>query len=133
MPKPDIKLLKLTDIDESIRLQTGISWTIYGMKKADSLNRNLMLRGYEEQAINNKTQKVYPFSVWKNGDVLRYIKMNRLPEPIQYGKKKSNGVSFDIDVFLYLQEHYPGDLQKILTAFPMAEQILFEYGNKVSG
>ncbi len=108
-----------------MQLKTGIEWTLYGMKKADSMNRNLMLRGYELEAINEATKSAYPLSLWKDKEVLRYIELNRLPKPIDYeGKKRSNGVGFDPDVFLYLRKYYPGDLQKILIQFPM---ILFDY------
>lgn len=132
-PQPKIKLMKLADIDEAIRLKTGIAWSIFGMKKADSMNRRLMLKTYELEAINNDTNKVYPLSNWKDRDVLRYIEMNNLPKPITYeGVKRSNGVGFDLQVFLYLRKYYPGDLEKILTQFPQAGRILFDYDRQKS-
>ena len=90
------------------------------------MNRRIMLRQYEMQAIS-PTKLVYPFSLWKDKDVLRYISNNRLPKPIQYSNKKSNGITFDLDVYLYLREHYPNDLQKILDVYPLSEKILFDY------
>lgn len=129
-PQPKVKKITIKDVDESIRLQTGINWVFYGMKKADSLERRLMLNRYENEAISTATNKVYPLSRWKNGDVLKYIQANNLPSPIQYGKKASNGVGFNIDCFLYLREHYPADLQKIITAFPESEIILHNYDSK---
>lgn len=123
--------MRLKDIDESLRLSTGINYSFFGMKKADSLNRRVMLMGYDNQAINYKTGKVYPLSNWKNGDVLKYLKLNKLPDPIQYGKKASNGVGFNIECFLYLREHYPNDLKLIFKTFPQSEQILYEYDNKI--
>jgi hypothetical protein len=64
---------------------------------------------------------------WKNGQVLQYMKMKGLPEPVRYGKKASNGVGFNPECFVYLREHYPNDLEKILTAFPLSEKILIDY------
>jgi len=126
-PNPNIKLKKLSDVNEAIRLTTGIEYSFYGMKQADNMNRRIMLRGYENEAISEKTRNVYPLSKWYDKDVLKYIKKNRLPMPIQYGKKQSNGVGFDIDVFLYLKKNYPQDLEKILKAYPLSEKLLFEH------
>ena len=123
------RILKLSDIIQSVRLETQIEYVFLGMKQSDSMNRRIMLRQYEMQAIS-PTKLVYPFSLWKDKDVLRYISNNRLPKPIQYGNKKSNGITFDLDVYLYLREHYPNDLQKILDVYPLSEKILFDYDQK---
>ena len=123
------RILKLSDIIQSVRLETQIEYVFLGMKQSDSMNRRIMLRQYELQAIS-PTNLVYPFSLWKDKDVLRYISNNRLPKPIQYSNKKSNGITFDLDVYLYLREHYPNDLQKILDVYPLSEKILFDYDQK---
>lgn len=127
IPNYSQKLIKLTDIDNTIRETTGVQYTFYGMKKADSLNRNLMLRQYERESIS-KTGKIYPLSQFKNKDVLAYIRLNKLPIPISYNsKKQSQGVFFNEDVFLYLRNNYPNDLQLIYNQFPQSKQILFEH------
>lgn len=74
-------------------MKTGISYSFYGMKQSDGMNRCLMLRGYENEAISN-TNKVYPLSKWKKSDVMAYIKAKKLPEPISYNKNKSQGLTF---------------------------------------
>lgn len=127
VPNPNVKLLKVADIDNAIRLKTGIQYSFYGMKKADSLNRRLMLMTYENGQNNGK---VYPLENWTNKDVLAYMRQNKLPEPVRYGKNASGGVGFNLDCFLYLRENYPGDLEKILKAFPMSRKILWDYDNK---
>lgn len=124
---PNIKLKTVKDIDTEVRLQTGIEWTFYGMKKADSLQRRIMMMGYEDEAVNEKTQKVYPLSRWKNGEVLRYIKDNALPSPTIYGKKASNGIGFNLDCLLWMREHYPQDLKRFEQEFPMSKVILWKY------
>ncbi len=123
---PKIKLLKLADVMESARLKTGIQTIVLGSKQADNMNRRIMLRTYEKQAISH-TGVVYPLSKWKDKDVLKYIQANKLPMPIRYGNKRSNGVGFDIEVFVYLQKHYPKDLEAIFKAYPLSEKILFEH------
>lgn len=62
---------------------------------------------------------------------MRYIEINKLPKPINYGNKKnSSGVGFELEVYLYLRKYYPNDLKKILSVFPLSEKILFDYDNK---
>lgn len=116
----------LTDI---VRERTGIEWAFYGFKQSDSMNRRLMLRGYRDEAINDKTHKAYPLSSYKNGDVLHYIEEHNLIRPESYGgEKQSAGTDItDIYYLLYLRNNFPHDLEKVFNSFPMAERILFEY------
>lgn len=107
-------------------METGISYSFYGMKQSDGMNRCLMLRGYENEAISN-TNKIYPLSKWKKSDVMAYIKAKKLPEPISYNKNKSQGLTFLPEVFDYLRQHYPQDLEKIYKVFPLSRNILLRY------
>ena len=125
VPNPKIKLLKLADVIKAVRLKTDIHYTFLGMKKADGMNRNLMLKGYEANGYENNGL-VYPLASWTQKDVKAYMCMKRLPQPVLYGNKASNGIGFNIDCFTWLQEHYPQDLQKIYKVFPMSFRILEE-------
>lgn len=129
VPDPHVKLMKLADVVHSVRLKTGVYYTFLGMKKSDGMNRNLMLKGYESQNYENKGF-VYPLADWTQKDVLAYMKMNVLPQPIRYSSKASSGIGFNLECFLWLRKNFPGDLQKIYTVFPMSERILWEYDNK---
>lgn len=119
-------LEQLTDI---VRERTGIQWTFFGFKQSDSMNRCLMLRGYKNEAINEKTMKAYPLSQYKNADVLRYIDDNHLIRPEKYGGEKQSAGADITDIFylLYLRDNFPGDLQKIYAEYPMAERLVYEY------
>lgn len=125
VPNPKVKLLKLADMDKNLKLQTGIEYSFYGMKKADSLNRRLMLK---DGAFLG--DKCYPLWNWSNKEVLAYLKAKKLPEPVRYSKKSSGGVGFNPECFLYLKEHYPKDLERILQAFPLSEKILIDNKNE---
>jgi len=123
-----VPLRKLKDIRDYARAQTGIDWVFMGMKQSDSLNRRLMLKGYEEQAISRASHTAYPLSTWKKGDVLAYLKFRKIPLPIDYGiKSNSSGMVFNAQVFDYLRRNYPQDLERIYKQFPLSRQILFEY------
>lgn len=129
VPNPKVKLLKLADVIKAVRLRMGIHYTFLGMKKADGMNRNLMLKGYEANGYENNGL-VYPLASWTQKDVKAYMRMNRLPKPVLYGNKASNGIGFNVDCFAWMQEHYPQDLQRIYKVFPMSERILFEQNYK---
>lgn len=131
-PQHKIKLMKLSDVIDCVRLQTGVDWVFLGMKQSDNMNRRIMLRTkeYANEAINNKTSIAYPLSKWKNNEVVAYCRQRKLPSPIRYSiNKKSQGVTFDIDVFLYLRQNYPQDLDKIYATFPQSRVILYNYDN----
>lgn len=124
-PRSDIKLMKLTDVVKSLRLQYGVHYTFLGMKKADGMNRNLMLKEYEEKGYENNGY-VYPLADWNQKMVLAYMKQHRLPQPVRYSLKASSGIGFNIECLTWLEEHFPQDLQKIYEVFPMCERQLWE-------
>lgn len=122
VPNPKIKLMKLADIDRSMKLQTGIQYSFLGMKKADSLNRRLMLMS--QGAIIG--DKVYPLSEMTNKEVLAYMKLKKLPMPVRYSSKSSGGIGFNPECYLWMQKNAPDDLAKVLKAFPLSEKILID-------
>lgn len=124
-----IRQLKFADTIKAVKIRTGLEYAFIGEKKADNMARNIKLRQYELEAIST-TKNVYPLSKWKDADVLDYIQRNSLPQPIKYGNKRSNGVNFDIDVYVYLRKFYPEDLKKILKAYPLSEKLLIDYDEK---
>ena len=128
VPQPKVKLIKLADVVKAIRLKYGIHHVFLGMKKADGMNRRLMLKGYQENDYENEGF-VYPLADWTQKDILAYMKQHNLPESGRYSIKASSGVGFNLDCFLWLEKHYPQDLQKIYKVFPLAERILWEYHN----
>lgn len=131
-PDPTVKTLTLTDLDNYARKKHGIEWTFYGNKKTDGLNRMLMLKSYGEVPIHFGTQKAYPLSDLKNGDVLRYIKQQRLINPVSYGMGQSNALGFGLPCLLWMRDNDPAGLQMIYSKFPKSKQVLFEYDSKAS-
>lgn len=126
---PKVKTMKLADVVKSIRLKYGIDYCFLGMKKADGMNRRLMLKGYEENGYENN-YLVYPLADWTQKDILSYMRQHNLPEPVRYSLKASSGVGFNEDCLLWMRKNYPQDLEKIYRVFPMAERVLFEYDRK---
>ena len=126
---PNVRVMKLADVVKAMRLKYGIGYCFLGMKKADGMNRRLMLKGYEESYYEN-AGLVYPLADWTQKDILAYMKQHNLPSPIRYSLKASSGVGFNEDCLLWMRENYPQDLAKIYKVFPMAERVLFEYDRK---
>lgn len=124
--QPNIKALNLKDIVKAARLNYGIYHVFLGMKKADGLNRNVMLRGFKDNHYCNNGL-CYPLASWTQKEVLSYMKMHRLPEPVRYSLKASNGLGFSAECFLWLRKYFPMDLETIYAAFPLARRVLFEY------
>lgn len=129
VPNPNVKTMKLADVVKSMRLKHGVEYCFLGMKKADGMNRRLMLNTYEEDGYEHNGL-VYPLADWTQKDILSYMKQHNLPTPIRYSLKASSGVGFNEDCLLWLRNNYPQDLQKIYSVFPMAERVLFEYDRK---
>lgn len=129
VPNPKVKLWNLSKTIEALRLKTNCYYVFLGMKKADGMNRNLMLKGYENNGYENKGL-VYPLASWTQKDVLAYMKQKRLPQPVRYSSKAGGGVGFSKETFTWLEKHYPQDLEKIYKVFPMSERILFEENYK---
>lgn len=129
VPNPKVKLWNLSKTIEALRLKTNCYYVFLGMKKADGMNRNLMLKGYESNGYENKGL-VYPLASWTQKEVLAYMKHKRLPQPVRYSSKSGGGVGFSKETFTWLEKHYPQDLEKIYKVFPMSERILFEQNYK---
>ena len=127
VPNSKVKLLKLKDIEQAMRLKYDCYYTFYGMKKADGMNRRLMLNTYTDGENNGK---VYPLQDWTQKDILAYMRQNKIPMPIRYSSKASGGVGFNLECYLWMRENAPKDLEKVLKVFPMSGKILFDYDNK---
>lgn len=122
------RLYNLSDLTDNIREKTNIEWAFFGFKQSDSMNRRVMLRTYQDEAINEKNKKVYPLSIYKNNDIIEYIKAEKLITPEKYGNSQSSGTDInDLNYLLFLRNHFPNDLKKVIAEFPLVERKLYEY------
>lgn len=93
------------------------------------MNRRFMLKDLMFEGYNPKTRKAYPLSGWNNALVLKYIAQTRLLPPLSYNQQtRSTGFDItDVNMLVWLQQHYPADLQKVFNRFPATKTVLFEY------
>lgn len=125
------KNYSLAQLNTLVCEKVHTDWTCFGMKQNDSLNRRLQLRGYKENAICEESKKVYPLSELTNKQVLGLCDINRLPKPIKYSNKPSQGQDIDdIQYLLWLQEHYPEDLLKTFETFPACRELIYKHGQR---
>lgn len=126
VPNPNVRLMRLADVIASLRKRHGLHYCFLGMKKADSMNRLLMLKGYEvEGYVHNGS--AYPLAEWTQRHVLAYMRQHRLPPPVRYSLKASSGIGFNIECMTWLERNCPGDLEKIYKVFPLSERVLWEH------
>lgn len=125
-PNPKIRLIKLKDVCQAMRLKYNCKYVFLGMKKADGMNRRLMLNTFKDNNYENQGM-VYPLAEWTQKDVLAYMRMHNLPSPVRYSKNASSGVGFNLDCFLWLEKNFPQDLEKIYKVFPLSRRILEEH------
>lgn len=124
---PKQKAYTLANIDQIARDQTGLRWSVYGMKKSDSMNRRLQLNGYPD-GICHASNKVYPLKDMTNKQVIGLIDYYRLPKPVTYVEYgQSSGEDLENPNYLnWLYENYPEDLRKTFEAFPGTKTIFYE-------
>lgn len=136
VPNPNVRVLNLSMVVKSLKSRFGIDYVFFGMKKADSMNRALMLKSYhEEQYIHGGN--CYPLADFTQKQILQYMKHHHLPMPIMYARalrtgkaevgNASGGLSLDIDCFAWLQKYAPQDLELIYKVFPQSRVILYRY------
>lgn len=131
-PQPDTRLRSLTWITDKVRERMEIEWVFFGFKQNDSMNRRVMLRSYGDLPVCREGHKAFPLSEWSNADVMAYVRNRGLITPEWYGgdkwKSQSSGTDISNPEYLsYLKNQFPGDYAKVLSEYPMADRILFEY------
>lgn len=124
-----VPTMKQSDVEDAAKTHFNCEWIVSGAKASDSMVRNFMMKSYLLNSISENTKHAYPLSAWKKGDVLAYLKMNRIPMPISYDQKntRSSGLDLKGDVLYWLKNNYPNDLKKILEVFPLAEVLIQDY------
>lgn len=122
------KSFTMSDITDKVRERYEIEWAFFGFKQSDSMNRRIMLRRYDKEAINWETKKCYPLSSYHNKDILDFIERRRLIKPEKYGRGQSSGTNItNVDYLLWLRENFPSDLKRVYEAFPMVERLIYEH------
>lgn len=119
----ETKILKWGDIENMIRVDTGIDWIASGWKKTDSLERRGALSTYRLNAINDKSKKFYPLAAWNDKTIYSYLQLNKIQIPFT-GKRGQFETTLEYANLKFMKENYLSDYNKILAQFPFAESII---------
>lgn len=121
-----IRLHKRADIEKYLAKKTGIEWSAWGERAADSIVRNAYLK--RVQGVDVKANRLFPIWTWNKSDVFGYLRARKLPVPQQTGfAAMSGGVDLDPETLSYIRKHFPADFKKILAVFPLAEASVIRF------
>jgi len=123
--KNNESFLKLSDMEKHIRKITECEWLVSGEKKMDSLPRRIMIK-HEGDGVDLKHKKIYPIADWTENDVMKYIKIKKLPLPINYQFGFRNIDSLQKNSLLWIKNNFYEDYLKIKEVFPLIDTLLLE-------
>ena len=116
----DCPRLKLIDVENYARRQTGIQWIATGQRKDDSLERRAMLSRCGGIDIGNR--RFYPLAEWGRRHVFSYLARARVPLPADYKMFGGSwGGRLYAEDLAAIKRSYPDDYETILRYFPYAE------------
>lgn len=124
-PDLSVPVVKIADIYDEIRRQTGAYWIMGGEKIADSIVRRPMLK--RSGCIDENRGRFYPLIDWKKNDVLKYIRLNGLYMPMFQRELGFSFHSLAGKELTVIKQKYPKDYERILDFFPEAEAGVFRY------
>jgi len=127
--EPDVKTRSIGEVEEQVRQETGLHYAFSGMKGVDGYMKRMRLKTMEKR-YNLVTEKgmAYPLANWTNKEVLQYIKTRNLITPFVYVEGDvSQGFDISLGTMLLMKYRYPADYERIVTNFPYAEKLLFDF------
>jgi len=111
--------ISLNDVEAWLRKEHGATWFAYGQKKNDSLERRGMLSACG--GIDVKGRRVYPVAEFSDKQVWAYLRLHRLPVPIDYAFFRRSFGGLTPEELRGVRDHFPKDFAKIVAQFPEIE------------
>jgi 3'-phosphoadenosine 5'-phosphosulfate sulfotransferase (PAPS reductase)/FAD synthetase len=120
----------LVHIEADIRFKYDISYLAKGDRRDESFSRRGQL-AHVEHGIDEKHKNLYPVIDFSKNDIYSYVKLHKLPLPIEYnsGKERDFYVPSATDLCL-LKYNYPNDYQVIIKEFPQLEAVVWAQEHK---
>lgn len=127
-----IRELRWTDINESMREQTGIQWVATGERAADSLQRRFYTRQLD--GVQRHIGRLFPIYDWLDADVYAYLRARNIVLPSNGGYSRARGSGFSLDGrgLHWLREQHPDDFKRVLKVFPYAEAEVMRFMRSVA-
>lgn len=120
--RPGLTLWTMNDIEDYVRMKTGIEWVGVGYRCQESLERNAMLKRDWPYGINLQRRMFAPIRDWGPRHVKAYFAWRRLPLPpsAQQVWNGRSGFGLKPDHMAWARRYWPKDYERILTVFPGA-------------
>jgi len=119
------KKYKMSDIERGLRAKFNISYIAQGVRRDESMARRGML-AHLPYGIDEKYKKLYPIADFSAKDVMSYIKLNKLPIPVEYSHGWKHDFSTpNVDGLIYLKNNFPNDYKKVIAEFPHLQAMVF--------
>jgi len=114
---------QMMHMEQDIRRRYDISWLASGIRRDETLGRRGMLAKVEH-GIDEKYRKLYPVASFSRKAIFSYIKLHKLPLPVEYntGKDRDFWVPSASDLVI-LKRNFPDDYKMIIAEFPRLEAV----------
>lgn len=116
----DLPDLKLSDIYDLVRRDTGIELITMGAKATDGFWRRRNLKNTNQGSYESV---IRPIEKWNRFDVLAYLGSHGIPIHSS-SRAEASGVGLDANSLLWLHDQHPEDFTKMLAYFPFAEAVV---------
>jgi predicted phosphoadenosine phosphosulfate sulfurtransferase len=110
------------DVFNVVKASYGLpeeTYTAVGVRATDSLNRWSAIKQYG--AVNVARRSFYPTYDWRKDDLLDAIAQAGVKLPVDYNLFGRSFDGIDYRFLKPIRDHFPGDYERILEVFPMAE------------
>lgn len=108
--------ITIADVEHYMRVKHGARWFAHGQKKNDSLERRAMISACGGVDVN--ARRFYPVGDFSDKNIFAYLKLHRLPVPIDYQLFGHSFGPMTPGELRALKQHYPDDFAKVLRLFP---------------
>lgn len=103
------------------RAQEPNAWCASGEKRIDSLARAGRF-AKPGSNVSRETRWLYPVAFWSNETIRAVVRTQRMPLAPTWGQTGgSSGFQIDANCMQRLKRDWPGDYERVLRAFPMAD------------
>jgi 3'-phosphoadenosine 5'-phosphosulfate sulfotransferase (PAPS reductase)/FAD synthetase len=123
------KKYRLADVEHGLRAKYNISYIAQGIRRNESMARRGML-AHLPYGIDERNKKLYPIADFSDKMVMSYVKLHKLPLPIEYNHGAKHDFSVpDVDDLVYLKNNFPNDYRKVIEEFPHLEAMVWARTN----
>jgi phosphoadenosine phosphosulfate reductase len=120
------KAVKIRDIENYVRVNTGFAWIATGERAADSMERQAQIK--KCNGVNHERLRFYPIAYWSNAAVFNYLKSQRIVLPGDYTATGSQSFgSLWAEQLIGIRDRFPEDYEKVKQMFPFADAQILRY------